>query len=862
MGRPIILTTGHSMLLRPGAFLGTISLILGSACVAGLTVSGSANAEDLGPEGSGKRVVIGALTTATSSTYLEPDGTQTVEVASGRINYQEPDGTWQRIDNTLVDSPGSTFAVENSANDYVVRIPSQASETPVEFRSDGSWVTLRMHGLHDRPAVDDATAEFDVVESAESVSYVATSEGVKENIVLDKPPVVAPIYSYSLDASPGLNPVLTNSGRIEFRDEWGEAVIIIPAGIMVDSANEPAISSRVSYALRAVGRGWRLSVEPDQRWLADPARIYPVTIDPSIIGDPVIHDCFIATYNPDGQHCGFGTTYLKVGRSDSAHKYRGLLDFNVSSIPPGSTIIDAAVHMNLDSSQTLDTALPAANYALAKAGKAFDNQATWNSSGSNGTWQGGSPGSNNYGDLAMRGNVSGEKVFSGLAALVQGWIDGGLNNGLVLRQVGESTNNVLSFYGTESGNGGPTLTVNYALAPGADDESADPPPAIMTAYGVDSDELDDLTEIAAQQGITVQNAVDLYGWQNDYSLDIQKLRTSFGDSFAWSQANSSGGAGVTVHFKGAVPAGASSVMSNLQVPVNLVSDALYTESEMDAVLDSAHDAIVAASGPDAAVATSFNVRSNTLSASVDDPGATMSDADREAVAISAIENATNSSTLPNIDVKTDPDAVVATTLFGGSVIQEDANSWTCTSGFPVNVHLQNQSVGLVTADHCSNTLPFYVAQSSRNRLYDRNRSADTDDGDIQFHFTHDEEVGHSFYVNPGKRHRLAALNYPTWDDKLCVFGRVTNKKKCATVAERVDVTYRGDVDGDQHATRTYHHLWMLNDNVSKPGDSGGPVFRGGNAYGLISGIRDGRFTIISPIWPILDMNLDLHYPGS
>ena len=52
---------------------------------------------------------------------------------------------------------------------------------------------------------------------------------------------------------------------------------------MSDSAAGGALSAAVHYALDSVGPGeWLLHVDLDTSWLDDPARVYPVTVDPSI----------------------------------------------------------------------------------------------------------------------------------------------------------------------------------------------------------------------------------------------------------------------------------------------------------------------------------------------------------------------------------------------------------------------------------------------------------------------------------------------------------------------------------------------------------------------------------------------------
>src|SRR6185369_3692951 len=61
----------------------------------------------------------------------------------------------------------------------------------------------------------------------------------------------------------------------------------IPPGFMVDSSFDPLTggqtrSNNVRYTLVPRGQGWVLQVDLDQAWLADPARRFPVMVDPPI----------------------------------------------------------------------------------------------------------------------------------------------------------------------------------------------------------------------------------------------------------------------------------------------------------------------------------------------------------------------------------------------------------------------------------------------------------------------------------------------------------------------------------------------------------------------------------------------------
>ncbi len=64
-------------------------------------------------------VEVPELRTRTSRTFQQAEGYRT-EFAAGSIHYQDPAGTWQPVDTTLVAAGASGFAWSTKANDTKV----------------------------------------------------------------------------------------------------------------------------------------------------------------------------------------------------------------------------------------------------------------------------------------------------------------------------------------------------------------------------------------------------------------------------------------------------------------------------------------------------------------------------------------------------------------------------------------------------------------------------------------------------------------------------------------------------------------------------------------------------------------------
>lgn len=433
-------------------------------------------------------VPVPELTTATSTAVQLADGSFDATLSTVPVNYLDESGEWQEIDNNLVDAPGSTYAVENAGNDVTVSIPADASTAPVRLESDGAWVAMKMDGLDDAPQVNDASASFDDVEGADSVTYTAIPTGVKEDIVLETPPTAAAgqlEYSYAVTASPGLSADLTASGIIEFADTAGDVAFTVPVGNMFDAADpDPAYSTDVAYDLepRASG-GWTLTVTPDMDWLRSPERVYPVTIDPTVEAidnrQPTA-SCWITTANPDTSNCS--GDYLRVGRSSSG-QMRALLKFNIADIPDDATI-NGGHNSHIDTYLRADLSPTGeqGSYAMYQAGKPWANGATWNSPNYGGqTWAGGGAGAK-ASDSRLEGanQPNAIRTWWGMGAAVDAWHDqsdnggpSGVNNGLVLKLDTAGVTNTLYFSsGRADGGVAPKLHVNYTLPDPAPDNTS------------------------------------------------------------------------------------------------------------------------------------------------------------------------------------------------------------------------------------------------------------------------------------------------------------------------------------------------------------------------------------------------------
>jgi|GEM_PF-7088374 len=361
----------------------------------------------------------------------------------------------------------------------------------------------------------------------------------------------------------------------------------------------------------------------------------------------------------------------------------------------------------------------------------------------------------------------------------------------------------------------------------------------MTSLGVDEYMLEDLSVVADNESITLQQAVDQYGWQNEFTKDVETLAESFPESFAYAEIASTGTPRAMVQFKGGVPDEATAVLSDLEVPVELTGSAMHSAEERETLTAAASSAIAEIGGPDAQSVAVYDSATRDVVATVYLPPGDSDQPTQSAMRASVedeIESIRPALDIPGVRIEIQHEPLAETqALVGGATLGNGANVLQCTSGFPA-YDKSNGRRGLLTARHCPNYFHYYF--SREGRLASASVFLDKRYGDIQFNPLVSpvrESLGRSFYYKAGKTRRVLGSRSPACGQKVCRYGRGSNKYSCTTVLAT-------------GASVNYGNGWKFDGLVvtrraadSAGGDSGGPWFSGGYAVGLHSGRRINPF---------------------
>ena len=341
------------------------------------------------PPASRVRELVGRRT-ATGSYFELSDGRIQAELSAAPVHYRDAHGGWQPIDTTVRASARPGFRLGNESNAFATFFGG-STDSLVRFEQDGRRVSVGLAGARRAvaPVAAGNVVRFGQVLPGVDLVYRVTPQEFKEEIVLAAAPA-DPTFTFTVDTG-GLLARQRADGSIGF---WrasgeGEPLYVMPRPFMTDAADDAsspygkAFSPKVSQSVtsRSVtqsGSRLTVTVRADRAWLVDPARKYPVVIDPTIKVEPTpsqAQDTMIlsdsAGSNLDGSwRMSVGTTTTGAARS--------LLKFPLTGVPAGTTLDSAQLKLYYDQTHTTyayDVPMEARRVTAAWAA----NTATWTS---------------------------------------------------------------------------------------------------------------------------------------------------------------------------------------------------------------------------------------------------------------------------------------------------------------------------------------------------------------------------------------------------------------------------------------------------------------------------------------------------
>jgi RHS repeat-associated protein len=281
--------------------------------------------------------------TASSVTFLRDDGDLERVVFAEPVHFRSADGTWTPIDPALVAGGGGW---RNAAARHQLSLPRRLQDGPVRVADGQDFVEFGLRGAAAAGSVEGAAATYSDALSGVDVVYTSTPEGVKEDLVVHSVEA-GNEFVFDVATSDGLQ-LREADGGVAVVDADGETVFVFAAPFMHDASGTPeGRSTAVTLTVEELDGAAVLRLAADEAWLADDGRVWPVTIDPTLVLQPSSgFDTDIGSGVPDANFSTWEEMW--VGSSWSG-EWRSLIRMPVhESFDEPVTVLNAEIELYVE----------------------------------------------------------------------------------------------------------------------------------------------------------------------------------------------------------------------------------------------------------------------------------------------------------------------------------------------------------------------------------------------------------------------------------------------------------------------------------------------------------------------------------
>jgi hypothetical protein len=278
--------------------------------------------------------------TAYSTSYLLSDGQVLVRTYLDRIRYKDANGEWADINTTLVPT-GTIDQYESAATPVDVTLGiGPAGSSPVSVERGSCDISFRLlNATLDSNFASGSDVYYSDVAHDTDLHYTVTASGLKESISLQ-----------SADAPSSFTYFVTHTGyelRQDDSGQWGfyapgadkpklvlSSILVYDASL--DVSNDHAYCPDAQMTVKPGVGGSHITYSVPKSWLTDPARVFPVQVDPTL-NAPGLADTFIAKNSPTTSYGSSSLLWVGPWTTTTAYN-RALLEFNFSGITPDPTL--------------------------------------------------------------------------------------------------------------------------------------------------------------------------------------------------------------------------------------------------------------------------------------------------------------------------------------------------------------------------------------------------------------------------------------------------------------------------------------------------------------------------------------------
>jgi hypothetical protein len=244
-------------------------------------------------------VEVADQTTEYTRTVATPQGTLSTEVSNTPVRTRRG-ADWVSVDRNLEARGDGTIGPKAAIAE--VSFSGGGGTSLAKFADDGRTFELKSPWALPQPTLDGSKATYAAVLPGVDLVLEATEQGFSYNVVVQTREAAANPALKSLTfpvSTTGLTLRAAQSGRVAYVDPGGREVLSLGEALMWDSSGRAAAKAKVSSASAAGdgpaddanrtlipfdGSSAGLTLQPDQTMLNAADTVYPVVIDPTMIG--------------------------------------------------------------------------------------------------------------------------------------------------------------------------------------------------------------------------------------------------------------------------------------------------------------------------------------------------------------------------------------------------------------------------------------------------------------------------------------------------------------------------------------------------------------------------------------------------
>jgi hypothetical protein len=439
---------------------------------------------DLGPELELKR-------TGNAKMYQGPNNMVTARFYTSDIHYKTPTGSWTEFNTEIQDYNAIPVNTEmeyeygceaNTINTYFKSGYNSARAVLTVLGDDHvAWepagLTYKTQGNIEQiisdPINTKAITKNNQIMYPSSYQnsmdiFTVTEHKLKHEIVISELPEVITDEPQSLSAagiisfSPDFklyvkdNPTsiqtkITTDRPLEIYNEQQSNYLRLLAPVAYE-LNNRIEQTACEYTIEPLEGDYKISIDTPYSWLSDPAREYPIVIDPTIAGEQIFrmkpgesasNDTWIGDNGGNLVDNNYGNDkYLLIG--GQGFDYRALLKFDISGLPANDILFSSAVMWLVpedragqqdfdsgDSESAVHELTEGWKEGTGTAAAPTTDGTTWKTRDGTNTWSGGNGGTINANEEDLR-NVNTTDVPYDLQFLVTKWRNNAVTNKGVL----------------------------------------------------------------------------------------------------------------------------------------------------------------------------------------------------------------------------------------------------------------------------------------------------------------------------------------------------------------------------------------------------------------------------------------------